>query len=296
MDAKQIRRLKPMLTRYLKQFDDCFAQRQTRAHFSTYVEGQLSDLGEKSCEPIAVAAGIPPRNLQEFLSSLQVGRRPHSKPLAGNRDPGPRGPQFDRHHRRNQRREAREQDPRRQAAVVRHGRQDGELHRHRASGLRRRRFPLPVGRRLVSARGLVGRPRPLPRGGHSRRRGVSAEMEDRLGAFRPRPRQRRDVRLADVRRGIRRKTRVFAGIARSQAAFRGRSADDVHRLDSRAARDASGRFGEAGDAAARRRESLPAAGRPSASRTCSSTRRNCGIRSGCGIASRTARRGRWFGR
>ena len=71
MDAEQIRRLKPMLTRYLKQFDDCFTQRQTRAHFSTYVEGQLSDLGEKSCEPIAVAAGIPPRNLQEFLSSYK---------------------------------------------------------------------------------------------------------------------------------------------------------------------------------------------------------------------------------
>jgi SRSO17 transposase len=71
MDAKQIRQLKPMLTRYLKQFDDCFTQRQTRAHFSTYVEGQLSDLGEKSCEPIAVAAGIPPRNLQEFLSTYK---------------------------------------------------------------------------------------------------------------------------------------------------------------------------------------------------------------------------------
>jgi SRSO17 transposase len=71
MDAKQIRQLKTMLTRYLKQFDDCFTQRQTRAHFSTYVEGQLSDLGEKSCEPIAVAAGIPPRNLQEFLSTYK---------------------------------------------------------------------------------------------------------------------------------------------------------------------------------------------------------------------------------
>lgn len=71
MDAEQIRRLKPMLTQYLRQFDDCFTQRQTRAHFSTYVEGQLSDLGEKSCEPIAVAAGIPPRNLQEFLSAYR---------------------------------------------------------------------------------------------------------------------------------------------------------------------------------------------------------------------------------
>ena len=68
MDAEQIRELKPMLTRYLRQFDDCFTRRETRTPFSTYVEGQLSDLGEKSCEPIAVAAGIPPRNLQEFLS------------------------------------------------------------------------------------------------------------------------------------------------------------------------------------------------------------------------------------
>jgi SRSO17 transposase len=71
MDAKQIRQLKAMLTRYLKQFDVCFGRRDTRAHFLTYVEGQLSDLSEKSCEPIALAAGIPPRNLQEFLSTYK---------------------------------------------------------------------------------------------------------------------------------------------------------------------------------------------------------------------------------
>jgi len=71
MDADQIRRLRPELTRYLKRFDDCFARRETRAHLRTYVEGQLSDLGEKSCEPIALAAGIPPRNLQEFLATYK---------------------------------------------------------------------------------------------------------------------------------------------------------------------------------------------------------------------------------
>jgi SRSO17 transposase len=71
MDADQIRQLKPMLTRYLRQFEDCFARRDTRAHFSTYVEGQLSDLREKSCEPIALAAGVPPRNLQEFLATYR---------------------------------------------------------------------------------------------------------------------------------------------------------------------------------------------------------------------------------
>jgi len=68
MDADQIRQLNPMLARYLKQFDDCFARRDTRAHFSTYIGGQLSNLEEKSCEPIALAAGIPARNLQGFLS------------------------------------------------------------------------------------------------------------------------------------------------------------------------------------------------------------------------------------
>jgi SRSO17 transposase len=68
MDAKQIRKLKPMLTRYLKHFDDCFSRRDCREHLSTYVEGQLSDLRQKSCEPIALAAGVPPRDLQAFLA------------------------------------------------------------------------------------------------------------------------------------------------------------------------------------------------------------------------------------
>jgi SRSO17 transposase len=71
MDADQIRQLKPMLARYLEGFGDCFSRRDTRAHFSTYVEGQLSDLREKSCEPIALAAGVPPRNLQEFLGAYR---------------------------------------------------------------------------------------------------------------------------------------------------------------------------------------------------------------------------------
>jgi SRSO17 transposase len=71
MDAEQIRKLRLMLTRYLKQFDDCFSHGRTRNHFSTYVEGQLSNLSEKSCEPIALAAGIPPRNVQEFLSAYK---------------------------------------------------------------------------------------------------------------------------------------------------------------------------------------------------------------------------------
>jgi SRSO17 transposase len=71
MDAKQIRKLEPELMHYLSGFDDCFSRRDTREHFSTYIGGQLSDLGEKSCEPIALAAGVPPRNLQEFLGAYK---------------------------------------------------------------------------------------------------------------------------------------------------------------------------------------------------------------------------------
>jgi SRSO17 transposase len=71
MDADQIRKLKPKLLRYLSRFDDCFSRRNSREHFSTYIEGQLSDLQEKSCEPIAVAAGVPPRDLQEFLGAYK---------------------------------------------------------------------------------------------------------------------------------------------------------------------------------------------------------------------------------
>jgi hypothetical protein len=112
MDADQIRRLKPELLRYLKGFDRCFSRRESREHFSTYVEGQLSDLGEKSCEPIALAAGIPPRD---------------------------------------QRREARPHDARSATAMVRDGGQDRELHRHGAFGLCQGRFPLSPGRRLVLA-------------------------------------------------------------------------------------------------------------------------------------------------
>lgn len=71
MDAEQIRQLRPLLTRYLKRFEDCFGRQDTRAYLPVYVEGQLSNLSEKSCEPIALAAGVPPRNLQEFLAHYQ---------------------------------------------------------------------------------------------------------------------------------------------------------------------------------------------------------------------------------
>jgi SRSO17 transposase len=71
MDAEHIRRLRPELGRFLRQFDDCFGNARTRTHLPVYVRGQLSDLPRKSVEPIALAEGVAPRTLQEFLSLLE---------------------------------------------------------------------------------------------------------------------------------------------------------------------------------------------------------------------------------
>ena len=68
MDSGWIRRMKPELTRYLARFSDCFSRKDTRAHMPVYVQGQLSNLTRKSVEPIALAAGVPVRTLQEFLA------------------------------------------------------------------------------------------------------------------------------------------------------------------------------------------------------------------------------------
>ena len=67
MEAEAILRIRPALTHYLHQYDDCFGRRTARRHINTYVEGQLGPLPRKSVEPIADAAGVPPRDLQQFL-------------------------------------------------------------------------------------------------------------------------------------------------------------------------------------------------------------------------------------
>lgn len=68
MDAATILEIKPALTTFLHEFDGCFGRRTTRRYLNIYVAGQLSDLERKSVEPMADAAGVPPRSLQEFLS------------------------------------------------------------------------------------------------------------------------------------------------------------------------------------------------------------------------------------
>lgn len=68
MDARTIQRLRPLLKKYLGQFEDCFVRSESAERLRTYVMGQLSDLPRKSIEPMADAAGVPARTLQQFLS------------------------------------------------------------------------------------------------------------------------------------------------------------------------------------------------------------------------------------
>jgi SRSO17 transposase len=67
MTEKQIEALGPALADFLDQFLFCCGYTQTFAHLGTYCRGLLSDLERKTAEPIALAAGIPVRTLQEFL-------------------------------------------------------------------------------------------------------------------------------------------------------------------------------------------------------------------------------------
>src|SRR5438128_2032093 len=68
MEAGSLVVLLPELEAFLSRFDDCFIRSEQRESLRCYVKGQLSDLPRKSIEPMALAAGLPPRNLQQFLS------------------------------------------------------------------------------------------------------------------------------------------------------------------------------------------------------------------------------------
>lgn len=81
MDATEIRQLQPRLDTYLNEFADCFPRQDSSKHFPRYVSGQLSTLPRKSVEPIALQAGVPPRTLQQFLSSYRWDDRRMSDQL-----------------------------------------------------------------------------------------------------------------------------------------------------------------------------------------------------------------------
>ena len=67
MTEAQLQSLGPALTAFLQPFERFFDSPKTVPHFRSYTRGLLSDLPRKTAEPLAQAAGTPPRCLQQFL-------------------------------------------------------------------------------------------------------------------------------------------------------------------------------------------------------------------------------------
>jgi SRSO17 transposase len=67
MTPDQIEALGPAFADYLQQFLFCCNYTQTFDLLGVYCRGLLSDLDRKTCEPIALRAGVAVRTLQEFL-------------------------------------------------------------------------------------------------------------------------------------------------------------------------------------------------------------------------------------
>ena len=83
MNIPQIRKLKPALKKFLKRFDHCFPRKDTRAHLPVYVSGQLSDLRQKSVEPIALNAGVPVRTLSSAARLIRSASKASSAEQRG---------------------------------------------------------------------------------------------------------------------------------------------------------------------------------------------------------------------
>src|SRR4051812_39128198 len=67
MTRQELQGLSSQLSGFLDEFLFCCEYTQTFTHLGSYVRGLLSDLERKTCEPIATAAGVPPRRMQQFL-------------------------------------------------------------------------------------------------------------------------------------------------------------------------------------------------------------------------------------
>jgi SRSO17 transposase len=69
MTAAQLHALGPQFTAFLQPFERFFDTPASVQHFRHYTRGLLSDLPRKTAEPLALAAGTPPRCLQQFLKA-----------------------------------------------------------------------------------------------------------------------------------------------------------------------------------------------------------------------------------
>ena len=68
MTGDQIASLQGELAKFLEAFRPYFRREKTFGYLQKYLLGLVADVKRKSIEPIAMAAGLPVRTLQEFLS------------------------------------------------------------------------------------------------------------------------------------------------------------------------------------------------------------------------------------
>jgi SRSO17 transposase len=69
MTTEQIEAIGPEFTGFLRPFEYYFGSPHNVRHFRNYTRGLLTDLERKTAEPMALYAGVPPRNLQQFLKA-----------------------------------------------------------------------------------------------------------------------------------------------------------------------------------------------------------------------------------
>src|ERR1044072_4253593 len=80
MTPEQIEELGPAFADYLQPFLFCCGYTQTFDLMGVYCRGLLTDLPRKTCEQLALFAGVAMRTLQEFLKD-------HQRSFSGARDP-----------------------------------------------------------------------------------------------------------------------------------------------------------------------------------------------------------------
>ena len=69
LDEAQLRRLADGLGPFLERYLPCFQRAEQRGHARVVLEGKLSALSRKTCEPIAHAAGVRREVVQDFVGS-----------------------------------------------------------------------------------------------------------------------------------------------------------------------------------------------------------------------------------
>lgn len=71
MTSEEMASLEPALRELLEEFRECFCREKTFGYWETYILGLMSDMKRKSVEPIALAAEVAVRTLQEFLADFR---------------------------------------------------------------------------------------------------------------------------------------------------------------------------------------------------------------------------------